>query len=224
MLWYDAINNKNSIHFLKKIKQKNNIFENKYNFNNVLISRKENKHTSTYTLPPLWKAVLLKNITKSSCYILMYSKTYFIKIPVPATFYLPLFDHNTRVIIFASPYINNFTVLYNTLLMFFYKILIKPFFLKLKFKGKGYYIYKSYRNTITPQFGYSHRLYLYTYFLHVKFLNKTTLIIFGLNNLNIGFVSRTIFSWRPLNIFTGRGVRFSKQIVYKKSGKVSTYR
>jgi hypothetical protein len=29
---------------------------------------------------------------------------------------------------------------------------------------------------------------------------------------------------RRMNIFTGRGVRFAKQIVYKKTGKVSAYR
>jgi len=100
----------------------------------------------------------------------------------------------------------------------------KPIFKKLKFKGKGYYIYKNYRNSITPQFGYSHRLYLYTYHTYVKFLNKTSLIVFGMNSENVYLVTQGIFSWRPLNIFTSRGVRFSKQVVYKKSGKVSSYR
>jgi hypothetical protein len=33
-----------------------------------------------------------------------------------------------------------------------------------------------------------------------------------------------IKSMRPINIFTGRGVRFSRQIIYKKVGKVSSYR
>jgi hypothetical protein len=81
---------------------------------------------------------------------------------------------------FYSTYTNNFTKLYYTLFDSFYKLFWKPFVYKLKFKGKGYYIYKNYRNTITPQFGYSHRLYLYAFFLHVKFLSKTTLIVFGL--------------------------------------------
>ena len=29
---------------------------------------------------------------------------------------------------------------------------------------------------------------------------------------------------KKLNIYTGRGIRFSKQIIYKKSGKVSSYK
>ena len=51
--------------------------------------------------------------------------------------------------------------------------------LKLKFKGKGYYIYKNVRNTIAPQFGYSHRLYIYSFFISVKFLSKTSVLLFG---------------------------------------------
>jgi hypothetical protein len=224
MLWYDAINNKNSIYSLEKYKKKSNSTENKYSFNNKPLPIKNNKYNFMYTLPPLWKVVLVKNTLKSTYHLFMYSTTYFIKIPVPTTFSLPNFDSSTSTISFSSPYINNTTILYGTVLAYFYKALIKPLFMKLKFKGKGYYIYKNYRNTITPQFGYSHRLYLYAYFLFVKFLSKTTLIIFGLNPLHINQTGRGIFSWRPLNIFTGRGVRFSKQIVYKKSGKVSTYR
>ena len=49
----------------------------------------------------------------------------------------------------------------------------RVFFIKLKFKGKGYYLYKNARNTITPQFGYAHRIYKYNYTTAVKFLSKT---------------------------------------------------
>jgi ribosomal protein L6P/L9E len=126
--------------------------------------------------------------------------------------------------LFTTLFLNNYKYLYYNLLNTLYTNLIKPVFTKLKFKGKGYYIYKNYRNTITPQFGYSHRLYLYSFYTHVKFLNKTTLVCFGLNLRNVKKTSSIIFSWRPVNIFTGRGVRFSKQIIYKKSGKISSYR
>jgi hypothetical protein len=115
-------------------------------------------------------------------------------------------------------------VLYVLFLQIFYNKIIKPSFNKLKFKGKGYYIYKNFRNTITPQFGLSHRLYLYSFYVIVNFLNKTTLVCFGLNPKHVSLVSKKLFSWRPINIFTGRGVRFAKQIIYKKSGKVSSYR
>lgn len=99
-----------------------------------------------------------------------------------------------------------------------------PFFRKLKFKGKGYYIYKNKRNTITPQFGYAHRIYIYSYFVAVKFLSKTKIFIFGFLKEDVITTSLDIRKRRFINIFTGRGVRFSRQIIYKKTGKVSSYR
>jgi ribosomal protein L6P/L9E len=99
-----------------------------------------------------------------------------------------------------------------------------PQVLKLKFKGKGYYVYKNKRNTITPQFGYAHRLYLYSYFVSVKFLSKTSILLFGFIKADLLKIGHGLKQMRPINIFTGRGVRFSKQIIYKKQGKVSSYR
>jgi ribosomal protein L6P/L9E len=97
-------------------------------------------------------------------------------------------------------------------------------FNKLKFKGKGYYIYKNIRNTIAPQFGYYHRIYIYSYFNKVRFLSKTKVLLFGLTKEDVLHSSYGIKKKRPVNIFTGRGVRFAHQIIYKKTGKVSSYR
>lgn len=223
MLWYDALNSKNSILFFKKNNQKKNKFLRNNKFSPSL-RRKESNYLTTYVLPANWKMVIIFNINLHTYYIFMWSQTYFFKLPLPHIPSMLSFDQNTQQISFSSSYINNFSNLYNALSNSFYKILVKPIFTKLKFKGKGYYIYKNYRNTITPQFGYSHRLYLYTFFLYVTFLSKTSLIIFGLNPINLSKTTKNLFTWRPLNIFTGRGVRFSKQLVYKKSGKVSSYR
>jgi ribosomal protein L6P/L9E len=98
------------------------------------------------------------------------------------------------------------------------------FFNKLKFKGKGYYIFKNLRNTIAPRFGYSHRLYIYSYYVSVKFLSKTCILLFGLNKKDILQVSFELYYTRTCNIFTNRGIRFAKQIIYKKAGKISSYR
>ena len=58
----------------------------------------------------------------------------------------------------------------------------------------------------------------------VKFLSKTTIFLFGLSKKDIFTVGHDFRAVRKINIFTGRGVRFSKQIIYKKVGKVSSYR
>ena len=99
-----------------------------------------------------------------------------------------------------------------------------PFLLKLKFKGKGYYVFKNKRNTVAPQFGFAHRLYLYAYSVLVKLRSKTKVFLCGLSKIDVLKVGHTFKNFRPINIFTGRGVRFTRQIIYKKTGKVSAYR
>ena len=96
--------------------------------------------------------------------------------------------------------------------------------IKLILKGKGYYIYKNYRNTITHQFGHSHRVFIYAYFVTVRFLSKTVVLLFGSSKRDVFTIGNNVQSSKYLNIFTGRGVRFSKQVIYKKTGKVSAYR
>merc|ERR1712078_575008 len=95
------------------------------------------------------------------------------------------------------------------------------YFNKIKFRGKGYYIYKDSRSTIAPQFGYAHRIYLYAFFNIVRFLGKTKVLLFGFIKKDTLLILNEIKNKRPINIFTGRGVRFSKEVIYKKTGKVS---
>ena len=85
-------------------------------------------------------------------------------------------------------------------------------------------MYKNIRNTVAPQFGYSHDLYLYNFRTRLKFTAKTAILVFGANFVEILAASFRIFRVKPINVFTGRGFRFSRQIVYKKLGKVSSYR
>ena len=134
------------------------------------------------------------------------------------------FDSHSNVILFKSLFVNSYYLIFLRSFESAIMSFIKPTFLKLKFKGKGYYIYKNKRNTIAPQFGYSHRLYMYSYFNMVKFLGKTKVLLFGFSKNDILTAALLIKEKRSINIFTGRGVRFSRQVIYKKQGKVSSYR
>ena len=154
----------------------------------------------------------------------MYSENYFFILPFLNNFLLLKYDSQINCFIFNFFFKNNFySLFWNYFKLIFYSF-SKIFFCKLKFKGKGYYIYKNIRNTLALQFGYSHLLYLYGYFLNIKFLTKTSILLFGINVRDISFLSYSFFKLKPINIFTGKGIRFSKQIVYKKTGKVSSYR
>jgi hypothetical protein len=182
--------------------------------------------TGYFFILPNWDLTLLipKNINKNFRILFFYSNNYYFKITIPLKFLSPKFDKQTRVFTYSTGLSYNHFQIYVSFLKNLFQVFYKPVFLKLKFKGKGYYIFKNKRNTITPQFGFSHRIYIYSYSLLVKFLTKTTIFLFGLSKQDILKVGYSVKNSRPINIFTGRGVRFSKQLIYKKTGKVSSYR
>jgi hypothetical protein len=106
------------------------------------------------------------------------------------------------------------------------KSLFIIFYKKLKFKGKGYRIYysKIERYSITFVFGHSH--YVIIPLILFKIINLTKLkISFTYTNFTlVNNLALSILSIKPINIFTSRGIRASKQQLFKKTGKVSTYR
>ena len=182
--------------------------------------------TSSLYIPSQWSVAILTALrgTKKINVLYLTSAVYTFRLVLPAhpsSFY---FDRQTRSLILNHWCRSNFFPLYfNSLTNFFYSLNI-VYFRKLKFKGKGYYIYKGSRNTLTTQFGHSHRIYLYTHFLSVKFLSKVSILFFGFSKKDLFQTSVAVYATRPINIFTGRGVRFAQQILYRKTGKVSTHR
>lgn len=193
------------------------------------LDNKINNNSFNFNLyvPSIWKFLILAKTSdyeKKNLVIYFFSPFYYFYLPVPNFFLSINIDSNLKTINFNFFYKNSF---YSLFWSYFKKIFSQftlVFFRKLKFKGKGYYIYKNARNTIALQFGYSHRCYLYTFYTNVKFLSKTSILMFGVNKSNIDKAAKSLFLIRPINIFTGKGIRFSRQIIYKKTGKISSYR
>lgn len=193
-----------------------------FNYNRKV---KQTKLKTLYYLPTFWSKTILKPL-KQPNYILLYlsSDLYFFKFALKKPFLRYHIDLNSNTVssqsyfepFFKSFFLKKFNQLFKSFSYYFYT--------KLKIKGKGYYVYKNYRNTLTHQLGHSHRRYIYSYFVNMKFLSKTTIYLSGLSKNDLLFIGRTLRDSRNINIFTGRGVRFIKQLVYKKTGKVSTYR
>lgn len=180
-------------------------------------------------VPGRWRVTMFapSNITNNTLPVLfkLMSDQYFFNFSAFIDKGLLSFCYNTQAINITSyrsesEKLTLWKNLLNNLLFLFSSF----FFHKIKFKGKGYYIYKNWRNTIAPQFGYYHRIYIYSFFAKVKFLSKTKVLLFGLTKNDILQVAYDLKSKRPINIFTGRGVRFAKEVIYKKTGKVSSYR
>lgn len=222
MLWYGH-KNKNVQTRISRMKKLTNLKSIRRNWK-VNLSNQMNKQTLYFHTPFNWDLVISENTSTRQKSVLMYSRTYYFALAIPVGLVDFLYDVNTRTLAVHSLYTNNYQKVFWSKFRECANLFYTPQFLKLKFKGKGYYVYKNKRNTITPQFGYAHRLYLYSYFVSVKFLSKTSIFLFGFLKSDLLKVGHGLKSMRPINIFTGRGVRFAKQVIYKKQGKVSSYR
>ena len=179
-----------------------------------------------FYLPHNWNIITLrrKNQPLTNQITRLFNKVYYFQFAFPHRTNHPLIDIGTRVVSCRFRFYPNFLPLFTLLIQRILHFFTLPFFFKLKFKGKGYYVYKNKRLTVTPQFGLAHRRFFYAASFFVKFLSKTTIFLFGFSKVDILDFSHSFKNTKPINVFTGRGVRFSKQIVYKKTGKVSTYR
>jgi len=176
-------------------------------------------------IPPVWEFFLVQKKTEKFFQnIFIFSNVYYMVLPVPTQFTAIKFYQNPRTVSFHFSFKNTFYKKFWNNVFDIFSTFSKIFFKKLKFKGKGYYIYKNVRNTIALQMGYSHIIRLYAFKIHVKFTAKTAILMFGVNKVKLTNLSFSLKSLKPINIFTGRGIRFSRQIVYKKTGKMSAYR
>lgn len=52
---------------------------------------------------------------------------------------------------------------------------------------------------------------------------KTKCMIFGTSKIDLDFSKSLIIKVRPISMFTQRGLRLARQVVYRKIGKKSSY-
>lgn len=97
-------------------------------------------------------------------------------------------------------------------------------FIKIKYKGKSYKWHKK-RTSLILRFGYSHLVSLrLPDAIGAKRVGKMKLIFFGTSGYELRSFLTSAVAWRPMNIYNGRGLRFARQLVFRKAGKVSAYR
>jgi hypothetical protein len=90
-------------------------------------------------------------------------------------------------------------------------------FSKIKFSGKGYKIKKNCKQSLVLLFNRSHMTTIWWKNIILKKLKKYKLYI-KCNYKNL-LLTQTILNIRPVNIFTKKGLRSSRQILKKKKGK-----
>jgi hypothetical protein len=99
------------------------------------------------------------------------------------------------------------------------------FFKKLKFKGKVYKMIRNINKKLKLSFGRCHIniAVMRNLFLKKKKKRKLKFLVFSTNYINVLNTVVDIRNIRPINIFTQRGLRLSRQVIYKKVGKKSSY-
>ncbi len=98
------------------------------------------------------------------------------------------------------------------------------FFEKITFKGKGFKLTsKKKTNFLHFLFGHSHMKVVFLKKVRMKRLSKYKYFFKSKIKKKLKDSVRLISHVRPLNIFTKRGLRISRQVVFKRRGKKSTY-
>lgn len=96
------------------------------------------------------------------------------------------------------------------------------FFNKIKFSGKGFKFKKKECNLFLF-FNRAHKCFFIGTNIILIRLSKNKVIVLKNNLNNIRHDSKLITSIRSNNIFTKRGLRLSRQIIYKKKGKTAAH-
>lgn len=96
--------------------------------------------------------------------------------------------------------------------------------LKLKYKGKSFRWHRK-AKSILLRFGRSHLVVVKPKpAVFWRKHGRQKIIFWGSNRWYLWRFLKKAVSWRPMNIYHGRGLRLTKQKVWRKSGKVSAYR
>lgn len=98
------------------------------------------------------------------------------------------------------------------------------FFIKIKFKGKGFKIkFNKKLKLIKFYFGKSHITFFKLKRIKLKKITKYKFILKNLNFVKLKTNAMKITNIKPINVYTLRGIRLAKQIIRKRKGKKSSY-
>lgn len=158
-------------------------------------------------------------INKNNTYIYIYNKIFYFTI---ITKFYVFVEENSNAIIIENFDSKKKKELEKKIVETFIKTWNVYFFQKIKFTGKGYKIKKK-KKSIKFFFGRSHLTTIFFKKISIRRLTKYKLFFFTKKYETVKFINSLIKKIRKINIYTKRGLRFSRQKIYKKTGKKSSY-
>jgi len=177
---------------------------------------------SNINIPVSFNIILLENKKNNKdLTIILYNKLYSITLVIDKKkIKIDLESYSIKI---------NTNINYNNNLNFkqinkFFKTFEFYFFIKIKFKGKGFKIkFNKKLKIIKFYFGKSHITLFKLRKIKLKKITKYKFILKNLNFMKLKTNATKITKIKPINVYTLRGIRLSKQIIRKRKGKKSSY-
>lgn len=152
--------------------------------------------------------------------IFIYNNTYFFKLVIKKELLFLNKNTNTIKIIKRQP--ESYKHIYNSSLIFFkfLKSINIYYYVKLKFKGKGYKInfYRNY-NIIRFFFGKTHIQFFSLKKILIHRITKYKFMLQNTNKEKLNNLAIRMMRVRKINFYTMRGIRLSKMILIKRKGR-----
>lgn len=178
-------------------------------------------------LPPKINIILWKNKKYNNCinfYVYNNNKKLILSSKVNKKSNNLKLDINTNSIIIDRNFINHNNNKISKFLFKFLKSWDLYFFNKIKFKGKGFRMRFLKKNKFVKFFfGRSHKTFIWFKKIMMKKINKYKFVLKGLNKNNVIWNSNLVTKIKPLNMYTLRGLRKTRQTIFKRKGKKGTY-
>jgi ribosomal protein L6P/L9E len=167
----------------------------------------------TIFLPIKIKYILLRGCGEiCQNYVLIYNSGYLHILKIQSLY---LNKHSTTLLT------NKNTSIKERVIKNFFIKISNPYIKKLKFSGKGYKILKKGSN-LNLYLNTSHNQWLISFKTIIIKTQKQRFLFLNKNINQLEYILKKMLKIRPINIFTKRGLRLSKQKVFKKIGKRSS--
>jgi len=162
--------------------------------------------------------ILFESIKNKSYNLYLYNDSYYFSLNTMSN--NTYINKDSNVIFIRSNQYNNYNMLMKNQLNNFLFSWDNIFFNKIKFTGKGFK-FKKKINNLFLFFNRAHKCFFIGNNTILKRLSKNKIILLKNNYNHLIWDSILIRRIRSNNIFTKRGLRFSRQLILKKKGKTA---
>jgi len=183
-----------------------------------------NSYINKVTLPHMVSVNVIKENKSNFSHFYIYNPFFFYKLSTPVRTKATLVDSNSNSLVFKENtkvnYSDSFQLIFSNFLFSWDYF----FFEKIKFTGKGYRItFRRKKKYIIFYFGHSHDTIMVFRNIKLKKPHKYKFLILKNSFSKIKMLGFLITKIKPINVYTKRGIRKSRQCVYKRKSNKATF-